>query len=133
MRDLLRKFLIDPDELARLGGKVMDQVEKSLPAIMTGTGTYLVTKMVGEQVGFEQRKKGKKGQPQPQPSIMPPIQINLPFSGLEAKTAGGSVGEQIEPPENWMSWQKDRQQQEITARLSEKNSRNALRDFLRKA
>lgn len=126
-RELLKRILFDPEDAARVGNAVMDQVEKALPAILTGTGTYLLSEMLGKAIGLEAQSK------KPAPPALPPITINVPTPSVEYKTAGGSVGEQIEPPENWMSWQKRQAQGAIDEVIREKESRNILRNVLRKA
>lgn len=126
IRDVLRKILIDADEAARIGGKVLDQVEKAAPAILTGTGTYLLSKLIGESLGFEARKGDKL-----RPSILPPVTINLASPELSYKTAGGSVGERIEPPSHWLSWQKDRAEQGALTLMKEREARNVLREVVR--
>lgn len=132
VRTILKKYLVDPDEVVRMGAGVLNAVEKAIPAIMTGTGTFLLSHLLAQGIGLEPQRKGKGGSVK---NISPQLTIQLsPFSpGIGYKTAGGSVGESIEPPENWLSWHKAEQHAKIDDQLREKNSRNMLRKVLRRA
>ena len=131
VRTILKKYLVDPDEVARMGVGVLNAVEKALPAIMTGTGTFLLSHLLAQGIGLEPTRKSKgKGAK----NISPQLTIQLsPFAaGLGYKQAG-SVGESIEPPENWLSWHKAEQHAKIDEQIRDKDARHMLRKVLRKA
>jgi hypothetical protein len=131
VRTLLKKYLVDPDELVRAGSGALKAVEATLPAILTGTGTFLLSHLLAQEVGLEPRRS-KRGAGVK--NISPQLTIQLsPFStGLGYKQAG-SVGESIEPPENQMSWIKSEQNAKIDDQLREKDARHMLRKVLRGA
>lgn len=94
---------------ARGALKAMVTGFKVAPEMMTAAGAFLLAELISSGLAAQ-------------------FGANIEGSP-EGKTAG-SVGEQIEPPENYLSWQKEMTVQEGMRDESLAKSRGALRRFM---
>jgi len=120
-RMFIRWALMNPDEAQKAGDLLWGRVGKMIPSMATTAGAYLLSEWLAKKFHVPEILRF------PKPAL-PALEMPAFAPALVEKAAAG--GERIEPPENWMSWQKDRAIEAGVEAIKEKSARATLKGTL---
>jgi len=96
-RTYLEIAIFNPNAARELGRAALDELKEIIPAILTTTGSYLLSDWVARKLNLPEGSR-------PDPGAFVDMIRQSPVAPTKTATAGG--GEQIEPPANLMSVQR---------------------------
>jgi len=122
-RTYLEIAVFNPNAAREFGRAALDELKEIIPAILTTTGSYLLSDWVARKLNLPEGSR-------PDPEAFVDMIRQAPVAPVKTATAGG--GEQIEPPANLASFRRLTAENVAREAASERYAKTALRETLRR-